>query len=289
MPPDANRPLSQPTLCGSETSTIELSSFQKEVLRDVLDSSNYFGRRRGIVGKWLDADQPRLVFTAALSWGHVRLTSEEDGTSGPAPIKVVGRWDGPLPGYPNGIDLDGVAFVTRTGSTGSERRPGHLKQWRHAVQTDGVYRPPTYVCRMTLAEDYYEADRAKCPERVGWYVSCDAKFITQLTDLASFNDRVPSVQVYGNDALVIHPTGMAIRFESPLALSELDEDTVLELMWWRLGEYVGVASGLDPRAVLLLLPGTRFAFRKGLFQVRSMNDGEVCIEMQQIANPYYRE
>jgi hypothetical protein len=142
---------------------------------------------------------------------------------------------------------------------------------------------------MTTGADYDESERAKCPERVGWYVSCDYKFIVPLTKLASFNDRVAPVQVYGNDALVIHPTGLAIRIESPLALSELDEDTVLELMWWRLGEYVGVASGLDPRAVLLLLPGTRFAFRKGLFQVRSMNDGDVCIEMQQVANPYFRE
>jgi hypothetical protein len=122
-----------------------------------------------------------------------------------------------------------------------------------------------------------------------WYVSLGDKVVTPLSLLASTNDRAANAQGFSDDPLVISPSGLAIRVESNLPLSELDEESIVELMWWRLGEYVGVSSGLDPRAVLLLLPGTRFTFGKGQFQVRSMSNNEITLRMDQIANPYFRD
>lgn len=269
--------------------------FQRSVVKDLLHPQSYFSRMRPGGYDTIEMDAPVFVYAGAYARTLLQGTPGK-GYLGRTAVTLVGSMDNPFPGYPTGIDYSGEAWIGQEGSRDVRLRI-NVDHWRESVPDGGVYRPTAYVYRLSSSEADEKPHSAKNPDRVAWYVWVHRHLAIPLTHVGAGSTHAMGIRVFSGDMMLIHPDGVEVDIGVSDDVNDdwrsVESDlcsTVVDLMWWRMGKYLGVSAGTDPRYILMLLPGTQFTYLRCLFKAEIVNSstGRVRLNISQKANPFSR-
>ena len=179
-------------------------------------------------------------------------------------------------------------MIRKDGSRDAIVRIQH-ELWTRTVSAGTTYRPPTYISRMTELEDDQNSLTSKIPERTAWYAWLNPNDAFPLIYLGGDWPPSSGIKVYSEDYLLLRDDSLTVSISSGTQIKDLDSQSIVNLMWWRVGDYIGVTTALDPRNVLLLLPGTHFSFGRCRFQVTRVDEDSSTVELSasQQPNPWY--
>lgn len=266
------------------------SPFQKAVVEDLLGPVRASKAARPSQIRYLPLDRPLFLTTIVLSHGRVSgngVTNERGEV-----VMVQGVSGRPRPGYSDGITLDGEAIRTRYG--GESLSSQQQEMLADAIAKNNIYKPLTFVSRLTNNDEGGDPATNRCPERIAWYAWVHPDMAYPLTALAHGSVEANDIKVFSTaDWLVAHPEsqGASVRMTASSSLGRQEVMHLGELVWWRVGRYIGIAPGMDPRTVLLLLPGTKFTYRELMVNVKTVNDDTYVVEVDVSyrRNPFAKE
>lgn len=276
---DGDRRSASP-LTADNLETSNYDAFQRRILRDVLHPTHAWPKQFS-PDEFLDLDKPYDLASVAVS--KAAIPSDAEGKLTVEDFQLRFQFVDSMPGYANKLELDHVAQMVNHGSR-DRRLEIHRKRWSEALDAEGPYRPVAYVSRIDeLPFDPTDESR----KQTVWQVSFLPSIEVALRDLSSSAYHTKPLGT--EEWLITHKEPLEVAIKPSEALNALDPFDIVDLMWWKVGNYVGVSANIDPRSALLLLPGTAFTYRTTRFKVSGLDSvaGKLTITIQRISNPFY--
>ena len=134
-----------------------------------------------------------------------------------------------------------------------------------ALKAGVAYRPRTHLARISETGSFQASTPIEDHVAWVWWPSGLGAFRLASAIIAAG----PVGSFSAADRILVYLQPLLIEFTDTTDFGSSGVRSLADLVWWRIGNYVGVSAGQDPRAVLLLIDSLVFRYQTVEVQVKS--------------------